>query len=330
MQKPSINREKIVKSLKIALAAVISIAAAGELGLKYSATAGIITVLSIQNTKRETFRSARNRGLAYLCALFLAALCYGLLGFTLPGFAVYLLLFALLCLAAGWGEAIAMDSVLITHFLTEKSFDWALIGNETGLFLIGTAMGILVNLHLHSRRTRFQELAAEVDGQMKGILHRMSEWLPKEDRSAYDSQCFPRLRSVMEQAMTCAASNYNNTLFQHNTWELDYIRMREQQSVVLQGIYENIKSISYLPRQAQQVAELLGEIERCYHRDNSVEELLKRLDMLFQEMQREPLPEKREEFEARAILFYILKQLEKLLMLKRSFYLEHGDYQIRK
>ncbi len=54
-----------VKSLKIALAALAAIAIAGELGLKYSATAGIITVLSIQNTKRETLKSARNRALAF-------------------------------------------------------------------------------------------------------------------------------------------------------------------------------------------------------------------------------------------------------------------------
>ncbi len=46
-------RAQIVMSLKIAVAAVISIALAGELGLRYSATAGIITVLSIRNTKKR-------------------------------------------------------------------------------------------------------------------------------------------------------------------------------------------------------------------------------------------------------------------------------------
>ncbi|RAZ50924.1 hypothetical protein DK853_46715, partial [Klebsiella oxytoca] len=51
---------QLIKSLKIAAAAVAAIGLAGELGLAYSATAGIITVLSIQNTKRETLKSAGN------------------------------------------------------------------------------------------------------------------------------------------------------------------------------------------------------------------------------------------------------------------------------
>ena len=79
-------KKQAVKSLKIALAAAIAIAVAGELGLKYSATAGIITVLSIGNTKRETLKTAVERGLAFLCALLLAAGCFGVFGYTLPGF----------------------------------------------------------------------------------------------------------------------------------------------------------------------------------------------------------------------------------------------------
>lgn len=267
-----------VKSIKIALAAFFAIAAAGVLGLKYSATAGIITVLSIQNTKRETFRSAANRALAFLCALLLSAGAFRLLGYTLPAFGVYLFVFALLCLNMGWAEAIAMDSVLITHFLSEKSMSPALLGNEAGLFLIGTGIGILVNLHLHRKEQEFDRLADEVDRQIKGILHRMSEWLLKEDKSGYNAGCFDKLSQAIEEAKLCAAANYNNQLFAKDTRELRYIRMREQQSVVLQGIYENIKSISYLPSQANQVADLLAEIEQGYHKDNTVEGLLEKLE----------------------------------------------------
>lgn len=317
-------KKQVAKSVKIAVAAAISIAAAGELGLKYSATAGIITVLSIGNTKRETLRTAAERGLAFLCALLLAAVCFGLLGYTLPGFAVYLLLFAFLCLYAGWGAAIAMDSVLITHFLAEQSMAPKLLLNEILLFLIGTGMGILVNLHLHRKEGDFQRLSDEVDSQIKGILHRMSLWLPREDKSEYGSGCFEKLEKALEEARLCAAANYNNSVLERNSRELDYIEMREQQSVILKGIYENIKSIAYLPEQAKQVAELFGEIERDYHRENTVEELLNRLGELLKEMKQQELPGNREEFEARAILFYILMQTESFLNLKRDYMLRNG------
>ncbi|MCI5952995.1 MAG: aromatic acid exporter family protein [Lachnospiraceae bacterium] len=317
-------KKQAVKSLKIALAAAIAIAVAGELGLKYSATAGIITVLSIGNTKRETLKTAVERGLAFLCALLLAAGCFGVFGYTLPGFTVYLLLFALLCLCVGWGAAIAMDSVLITHFLGEQSMAPVFLLNEVLLFFIGTGMGILVNMHLHRKEADFRRLSDEVDSQIKGILHRMSLWLPREDKSEYGSGCFEKLDKALEEARLCAAANYNNSVLERNPRELDYIEMREKQSIILKGIYENIKSITFLPEQAKQVAELFGKIEEDYHRENTVEELLNSLGKLLEEMKQQELPASREEFEARAILFYILMQTESFLNLKRDYMLRNG------
>lgn len=312
-------KEHLLKSLKIAVAALLSIFIAGELGLQHSATAGIITVLSIQKTKRETLRSAANRGMAYVCALVLAFICFRLLGYTLPAFAVYLLLFAFLCMSAGWQEAITTDSVLISHFMNEGSMGLGMLTNETLLFAIGAGMGILVNLHLHSKEADFAKLADEVDRQIKGILRRMSLWLQQADKMGYDSGCFEILEKATRQAKLCAAANYNNSLLKKDTYQLDYIRMREQQTVVLKGIYQNIKRLHYLPDQAGKVAELFAEVEQAYHKENTVEGLLERLGEFLEEMKQEDLPRSREEFEARAILFYILMQMEELLKIKRRF-----------
>ena len=312
-------KEHLLKSFKIAVAALLSIFIAGELGLEYSATAGIITVLSIGRTKRETFRSAANRGMAYICALVLAFVCFKLLGYTLPGFALYLFLFAFLCMAAGWQEAITTDSVLISHFLSEGNMSLQAVGNETMLFVIGVSLGILMNLHLHSKEADFERLAEEVDGQIKGILRRMCAWLQSSDKSGYDEDCFVKLEEAIRRAKLCAAANYNNSLLRKDTGQLDYIRMREQQAVVLKGIYQNIKSLAYLPGQAAKVAAFFAEVEQGYHKENTVAKLLGRLQEFLEEMKQEQLPADREEFEARAILFYILMQMEELLQIKRRF-----------
>lgn len=324
-------KENLFKSLKIAVAALAAIAVAGEIGLSYSATAGIITILSIQNTKRETIKTARSRILAFLCALGISFFCFLAGGFTLLSFSVYLLLFAMLCLMAGWPEAIAMDAVLITHFLTEGSMELSLIINESLLLIIGTGFGILVNLHLHQQQEEYLRLATEADNQIKGILHRMAYWLRQEDRTAYQDDCFTRLEQSLKEAKLCAAANYGNTIQHSSTEELDYIRMREQQSVVLKGIYCNIKEIRILPQQAEQIALLLEQIEKDYHRENTVVGLLEKLEMLQQRMKEQELPKCREEFEARAILFYIIMQLNTLLQLKRKYILQqkeapYGDF----
>ena len=313
-------KEQFMKSLKIAVAAFGSIALAGELGLNYSSTAGIITILSIRNTKRETLRSAANRGLAFLCALVLSWVCFGLFGYNLWAFAVFLLLFSLFVLSVGWGEALANVSVLVSHILAEQQMGFGEVVNETLLFLIGTGAGILVNLHLHKDQAEFDKLAGEADAQIRQILNNMSQYLPREDRAAYDPGCFAKLDQALDAARACAAANYNNVLRPADSYELDYIEMREKQSVLLREIYDNIARMQYLPEQAHQVAELMGQIEQDYHRENTVKGLLQKQEALFLQMKKQRLPQSREEFEARAILFYILMQLKRLLELKREFW----------
>ena len=66
------NKAVLGKTIKIAFAAVAAILFAELLNLEYAVTAGIITILSIQNTKKETFKTAWNRGVAFACALLLS------------------------------------------------------------------------------------------------------------------------------------------------------------------------------------------------------------------------------------------------------------------
>ena len=314
----------IAKALKISLAVILSIITANLLELQFAVTAGIITILSIQNTKRETLKTARNRGLAFVCALILSAFCYKIIGFTIPAFITYLFFFTMVCLTAKWSEAIAMDSVLISHFLSEGRFDNALLYNEVLLFVIGTSFGILVNLHLRKKEQEFERLAAEVDEEIKGIIHRMSVYLCLEDKTDYKSDCFTRLGDKIDKAKVCALQNWNNTLWKTTAYELEYIKMRENQSRVLANIYQSIIMIKILPKQTVQVADLLQQIEQQYHRNNDVSKLLAKLEEMLVYMKEEPLPEDRTEFEARAVLFYMLKQLEEFLMLKKHFITKQG------
>lgn len=331
--------EKLTKSLKIALAAVLAMALAQALGLENAVTAGIITILSIQGTKLETLKTAGKRALAFLCALLLAGACYGLLGYTVWAFGVYLFLFVLLCLAMRWQEAIAMDSVLVSHFLVKGCF-WPLLGNEALLFIVGTGFGILVNLHLRSRREQFTRLSDRVDGLIKEILGEMARRLngeygsdgeetaptampqgvPGQTREQEPWQAQEQeLLQALRQAEDCAVANYGNTPFSRDTYELDYVRMRQRQVVILQAVHENIRGLSYLPCQARQVAQLLERVRQEYHRYNNVEGLLAQMEELFGDMQTQPLPQSREEFEARAVLYYVLRQMEELLKIKRQF-----------
>lgn len=314
-------KKHILKSLKVSIAAILAIFVAAELGLKYSATAGIITVLSIQNTKRETVKSAENRWVAFFFATVLSWICYKICGVNLIAFAIYLFLFATLCYFLGLGEALVMNSVLVSHYLAEGNMTMALFLNELLLFIIGAGFGILVNLHLQPKNQQFDRLAKNVDEGIKTMIHAMAEFMKSKDYDFNYEEGFANVEASIREAKLCAAANYNNSLTNEDTLELDYVRMREQQSIVLHSMYENIKSIMYFPKQAEQIAALLEEVEDKFHRNNTVEELLTKLENLFDDMESQELPITREEFEARAILFYIMMQIKNVLLLKREFVL---------
>lgn len=315
------NREKWLKGIKLTTAAILAMIAANLLGLKFAATAGIITILSIQNTKKETLRVACRRGLAFLCALGIAAAAFSMLDFTAFAFALYLFFFSCICLCFGWTEAIAMDSVLITHFLTEGNMEPALWVNEISLFVIGTGMGILANLHLHQKTDLYERLQSEADCRMRTALKQMEMLLLADGKTLEQKakECLEELEKALSSLQECAYRNWNNTFFQTSVYETEYAVMRSRQAEVLHHIYASVKMTESMPRQAGQVAALIGRIEAEYDRDNTVEALQQALGELFAEMRSDALPHTREEFEARAVLFYLLKQLEEFLQLKRDF-----------
>ncbi len=318
------KRENIIKGMKLTLAALIAILISQALGLQYVPTAGIITVLSIQNTKKDTLRTAARRSMAFFCALILCAGCFSLFGYTVFAFGVYLFFFATLCLACGWAEAIAMDSVLITHFLTAGHMEPALILNETALFLIGTVMGILANGFLRKKEEEFNARADEVDKEIKNVIKRMSVWIMHPDKSGYTDSCFTGLKDKAAQTKRKAYENHNNTFFSKPYHEIDYIEMREKQIEVLQHMYASVKMLRSVPAQAEKVSQILSVVERDYDKGNPVDGLLEQLAQTFAEMEREELPGNRREFEDRAVLYYIMKQLEELLGYKKEYMKKYG------
>lgn len=317
------QRENYIKGLKIAIATVLSIMAADLLHLSYYATAGIITILSIQNTKQETILTARNRTLAFLAALLIAWACFQISGYTFLAFALYILLFSTVCLVFRWPEAIAMDSVLITHFLGEQSMALPLLLNEILLFTIGTFFGIFMNLHLHRDESAFWQVADQVDEEIKGVLSRMTQWLLKEDKSGYNRECFRKLEHSIQQAEDIAWKNLKNSFFQQSRYEKEYITMRREQMEVLRRIQDSILMLPCVPSQAIHISGLFQQVVLEYHRDNDISKLLADLQNVLLLMKQEELPRERQEFESRAVLYYILMQLREFLQLKRDFILRY-------
>ncbi len=304
------------QALKVALGAAAAIALAQTMGLEYSVTAGIITILSIQNTKRETFRLVWERLQAFVVAAVLAFGCFTVMGYHLGGFALYLFFYTLVCVRMGWLHALAMVSVLMSHFLTSGAMTWPSLGNEAMLYLIGSLCGVAVNLDLRPDKRRMDELAGKMDEEMVTALRALAD-LPGKAQAA--EAALEALRESLAQAETMARRNRMNTWADRETEDERYVHLRQAQFHRLEQIRDTMRELQVETPQQLEVAAFLREVAASYRRDNDVVQLLSRLSAVLEGMRNQPLPATRAEFESRALLYGVLLRVEDFLQLKRQY-----------
>lgn len=314
------KKEEIITALKITAAAAAACYIADLIGLQFGVSAGIVAILSVLPTKKETVRTAIDRLLAFLAALMIAFCCYGVLGFNLTAFCLYLLVFLIFCRLLGFYSAMAMDSVLISHFLTMGNMDVHSVLNEAGLFLIGTFMGIAVNLTLRKDSKKTEELMQKTDEKIRHILLRASERIMDADLKDYDGTCLVELDDLLDKSYKQALTDYKNDLIDPVDIDLKYIGMRRKQGEILSEIYRNVSEIKTTPDTAATISAFLRKISEQYGRENDVTGLLDETYKMIRRFKELPLPETREEFEDRARLFVLMRSIADFLKIKKEMF----------
>jgi uncharacterized membrane protein YgaE (UPF0421/DUF939 family) len=308
-----------MKIIKIALGSALAIILSDLLGLSYSTAAGIIMLLTIQDTKKETIRVSLKRLLAFCIATLLALIIFQLIGFHAVSFGIFLLFFVWICYTLQLQDAIAINSVLTTHYLLAGNFPFSLIVNEFLLLFIGAGIGTIFNLYMPNNLKHIRETQVILESDLKSILSRMSQYILKESKDDYSKDCIASLDSHIQTGMKHAYANMNNNLMQENKYFLDYMQMRKQQSQVLKNIYEKITALDHIPSQAKDIADFIDHIGKSLKETNNANGLLLECKALFQKFQESELPITRKEFEARAILYMLLKDFEYFLQIKQDF-----------
>lgn len=337
----------IVKILKIAAGAGAAIVAAEALGLSYGTSAGIITLLTIQDTKRETLRVVVRRFGSFGVALVLAAACFSALGYGAFAFAVFLLLFSGICMRFGMQEGISVNAVLVTHFLADQSMTAGQIGNELALLVIGAGIGVGLNLYIPGKKKQIRQKQRQIETIMKEILDGFAGRLCGEEKSTGDRTAdsslrglpggpmeraggIDRLKAALEQGERSAYEEMENKLLSDTRYYLHYMNMRREQAAVLGRIEGNFAHLRALPSQAEAIAGLMREIRDSFHEYNNAVALLYELEVVKRSMREQPLPADRGEFESRAVLFQILLELERFLVIKKEFVAELSEAEIRR
>lgn len=327
------GKPSMVKSVKIALGCALAVLLARELGLQYPTSVATITLLSIQNTKRDTLLVAARRCGAFACALAVALPMFLLLRFSIPALGLFLLGFVPLCQWLRLEDGLAMSVVLMLHLWGSRTITLSTVLNEAILMSIGILMGILVNLYMPRRYKAIREDQRITEDRMRSLLRQMAlllEGRPDDEETlAADLE---ELRRHLDTARIRALHHADNTFQADMRYFLHYMDMRLDQYRILRRLQLTLGRLedhpAPLPWQAEALSQFLTDTADSLHESNNALELLNQLEQLRISFRQSDLPTTREEFEIRAILYEAADEIHRLLIRKRDFALSLTTAQI--
>ncbi|HFU4000326.1 TPA: aromatic acid exporter family protein [Streptococcus suis] len=313
-----------LRTIKLIFATVLAIYLATALGLSYATAAGIIAILSVLDTRKSSFKMARNRLFSTLLALTIAVLTFTLFGFGIWTLGIYLALYVPLAYRFNWEAGIAPSTVLVTHLLLEQDISLIFLGNELTLFLIGAGLALLFNLYMPSQEKKIEAYHDQVEDLLKQILLRFEAFLLNGD-GRNEAALITQLDKTLEEALKVVYLDRHNQLFQQTNYQVHYFEMRAAQNKILRTMAGNINKCLLEGRENVILSSLFERAAQQLSRENSAKELLLDIELFHATFRERPLPQTREEFETRATLFQLLHDMEAFIRLKVDFYEVYKD-----
>lgn len=315
-----------LRTIKLICATVLAIYLATALGLSYATAAGIIAILSVLDTRKSSFKMARNRLFSTLLALTIAVLTFALFGFGIWTLGIYLALYVPLAYRFNWEAGIAPSTVLVTHLLLEQDISLIFLGNELALFLIGAGLALLFNLYMPSQEKKIQAYHDQVEDLLKQILLRFEAFLLNGD-GRNEAELITQLDKTLDKALKVVYLDRHNQLFQQTNYQVHYFEMRAAQNKILRTMAGNINKCLLEGRENVILSSLFERAAQQLSRENSAKELLLDIELFHATFRERPLPQTREEFETRATLFQLLHDMEAFIRLKVDFYEVYKDHE---
>lgn len=308
-----------LRTIKTVIASVLAILIATQLHLLYATAAGIIAILSVGNTKKTSLKSGLGRVLSLGLAIILSFICFTTLGFHTWAFGVFLLVFIPLSVRFNLADAIVVNSVLITHFLVEKSFSWQMILNETLLMTIGVGLALLLNLYMPDNEKQLKEDIKAIEEDFQTIIFAMAAHLNLEKIAPLDDACLD-LRSKLRAALNQAHIHQKNQWISEEDYYSEYFSMRLAQLRILRDMVNLLIEIDIDGLFVDELRKVLISTAENFAEENDGKLILWQIEAVYQNYRQKPLPQTREEFENRALLFQFLQSFRSFIEIKAIFY----------
>ncbi|WP_160721528.1 aromatic acid exporter family protein [Bacillus sp. USDA818B3_A] len=307
------------RTIKTAVGTAFSILIAQQLGLNNFASAGILTILCIQVTKRRSLRTAWDRFLACVLAMPFSALFFEGISYHPIVIGVMLILFIPTIVMLKAPDGIVTSSVIILHVFMARQITLALFLNELGVITVGIGVALLINLYMPSVDRKLRDYQVMIEDNFKLILLEIVRYL-RTGESSWDGKEITESAKLFDEAKMLALRDFENHFLREENLYFEYFKMREKQFEILERVLPIVTSLTSTVVQGKMVAAFLEELSENIHPGNTAHIYIDKLREMKKEFEEMELPKTREEFEVRAALLQLVNEMNEYLIIKSSFH----------
>jgi uncharacterized membrane protein YgaE (UPF0421/DUF939 family) len=309
------------RTIKTAIGTATSIIIAQFFHLNYFPSAGILTILCVQNSKKKSLQSASARFFACLLAIVFSFIFFEGIAYHPVVIGIMLLFFIPTTVLFKINEGVVTSSVIILHIYSEQNMTAGIVLNEVGIIVIGIGVALLVNLYMPSLDYKLKQYQKEIEQNFRKIFEEMVVYL-RTNESHWVGKEITETARLIEEAKSLAFRDVENHFLRSENYYYHYFKTREKQFEILERVLPLVTSIEPVVEQRYMIADFLEELSLCIHPGNTAQLFLIKLRQLKEEVKETELPQTREEFEARAQLYQLVREIEQYLIIKKSLKVE--------
>ena len=318
-----------LKIAKVIVSAFVALLVAQALNLSTPSAAAIIAILSVMDTKKVSLAATGQRLAAAVLALVIGMGIFAVFGFDVMSFGLYLLCYIPLAYLVKVDIGVAPSTVLVIHLWTQQQLTFELFVNELLLVTIGAGVAILLNWYMPSYRQEIERVREEIEDKMREVLLKMSGFLTIGN-GKNDGEVLQLLKEKLSEAREYVRLEAENHLTKEVTYDYQYFEMRRDQSKLLEIMAINLNEFRWDGEEMAILSEMFKQTAQQLAEQNRASQLIDDIEDLLEQFRERPLPQTRREFEKRAQLYQLLRDLKRFVQLKVDFFQTYGVHYFKK
>lgn len=306
------------RTLKTAIGAAVAIAIAQYFDLQFFTAAGILTILSIQPTKRKSLHAVYTRIVSTFIGIAYAFVFFEIFGYSPLVLGIVMVLFIPTIVSLRVVEGFISSSVIMMHIYLTANFTVDLLINEFCLMAIGYGVGLVVNMYMPDIQQGLFYHREKIESLLTKILAEIAGYLRNGD-TLWDGRELIEAAKVVDAGKALAFQDVENHVTRkENTYYL-YFDMRERQLEIIERVLPKITALPVMTEQAALIATFMEDLSEHVHSGNTASRFLEKLDKVKEEFAQMPLPNDHETFLAMAALYQFIEEMDEYLVIKQSF-----------